>query len=272
MKNRKEPMSQFIDVWPLPPENLALNEGELHLWRAWLDMPSSVVSSFWDTLSPDERLRVHRFHFEKDRVRFIVSHGVLRDILACYLQVEPASLQFRYGKRGKPFLSTECDGGGIQFNMAHSCDLAVYAICRHSTIGVDVEQCRQDFSTEEIAKCFFSKQEISALQTLPPGERVQGFFNCWTRKEAYIKAKGEGLCLDLSQFAVSLKPGEPAILMHTENEPSESCRWQLIAFSPGEGYTGAVAVERGEWRIFPWQWMTKPEWATRLDKQDGNND
>jgi 4'-phosphopantetheinyl transferase len=139
--------------------------------------------------------------------------------------------------------------------LSHSDGLVLYAITRGREVGVDVERLRPDFAVLEVAKKFFSRREVTALVALPENQWPKAFFNCWTRKEAYIKARGEGLTLPLDRFDVSLVPGEPAALLYTNDDPQEASRWSLQELVPESGYVAALAVEGHDWRLKCWQWQ-----------------
>ena len=240
--------------WPLPPAPLTLGSEEVHVWRAPLDATASQIEKLLETLAPDEQRRAERYHFRRDREHFIVARGVLREILSRYLGLAPGQLGFCYNAYGKPALDSTIGTDMLRFNLSHSHGLALYAITRAREVGVDLEQVRPDFACEQIARQFFSTREVAALRRLPAGMKVAGFFNCWTRKEAYIKARGEGLALPLDGFAVSLTPGEPAALL-TSQEFEPEGRWSLRALDPGPGYVAALAVEGHDWRLNRWQWV-----------------
>jgi 4'-phosphopantetheinyl transferase len=163
-------------------------------------------------------------------------------------------VQFQYNEFGKPLLA-----GGlhppVQFNVSHSGDLVLVALSRGRAVGVDVEYMRMDIATEEIAARFFSAAECSALATVAPALRYAAFFACWTRKEAYLKARGDGLSLVLSQFDVSLLPGDEARLLATRHDATEVHRWNLRALDGGDGYQAALAVEGGSWKLKCWNWQ-----------------
>ena len=220
-------------IWSSPPSSLSLQPGEVHVWRFELDQP---VEPFWSLLQPDEIDRANRFHFEKDRKHFSVARGFLRVLLGRYLQRDPNVFEFSYGANGKPALA-----GSLRFNMSHSHGIALYAFTEGREIGVDVEHIRADFTSDDIARRFFSPFEVESLSGLPDDERVAGFFRCWTRKEAYIKATGRGLSQALDSFDVTLGPGASAALLRCEDGAPE--RWTMIDVAVGPGYAGALAVE-----------------------------
>jgi 4'-phosphopantetheinyl transferase len=239
---------------PPPTPQLKLLPAEVHVWRAGLDLDAAQLERLRMVISPDEQARAARFYFEKDRQRFISSHGILREILSRYLKREAAQLEFSHNRFGKPSLAPEVSGDGIFFNLSHSSDLALYAVSRFPEIGVDLEYVKRDFPCEEIARHYFSPQEIRTLQSLPEAVKYEAFFNCWTRKEAFVKARGKGLSLPLDQFTVSLSPGEPVVLLRAESDYEETSNWTLSEIIPAEGYIAALAVEGRNWRLKCWQW------------------
>jgi 4'-phosphopantetheinyl transferase len=208
---------------------------EIHVWQARLDRDADTVKRFESTLSPDESARANRFHFEKDKNHYIVGRGVLRERLGKYLGQAPASLEFSYGEHGKPALAGANAASGLSFSLSHSGGLAVYAFAKERNLGIDVERIKPDFVSEDIARRYFSAHEAEDLLSLPPEERPEAFFRCWTRKEAYLKARGAGLQIPLDSFSVSLLPGQPAEFLGGV----EPC-WVLAAFATAEGYAAAV--------------------------------
>jgi 4'-phosphopantetheinyl transferase len=241
---------RHLAAWP------SLSESEVHVWRVALLQPSPVVQELWHTLDQGERNRAERFRFQRDRERFIVAHGRLRAILGGYLGVAPERLSLCYGAHGKPALAPEC-GAALSFNMSHAHELALYAIALERSVGVDIEHMRPGIADIAIAERFFSPREVAALQAIPDAERSLAFFTCWTRKEAYIKARGEGLSLPLDQFEVSLTPGAPAALLDVAGDQQERDRWELHALDPGPGYVAALMVEGRGWALHCWQ-LTDP--------------
>ena len=240
--------------WDSPPKTLVLPNNAVHVWRASLHVSASELRTLEDTLAVDERARAERFYFQKHREHFIAGRGLLRNILSRYLDREPDQLRFRYNSYGKPDLTEDTGAEGLCFNLSHSHGIALYALTRGREIGVDIEYFRPDVETEKLAERFFSPREAAVLRSLPEHLRKEGFFNCWTRKEAYIKAEGKGMSIPLSAFDVSLTPGEPAALLHTESPPQETSRWSLQALNPAPGYAGALAVKGHDWELRCWQW------------------
>ena len=223
---------------------MELSSDEVHVWQAFLDREESQLNELAQTLSENELLKAMRFYFQKDKRRFVVTHGILRNILGRYLNVEPNRLKFSYGRHGKPTLTGVTDGHSLCFNISHSHSLALFAFAWGRKIGVDVEYVRSMPDAEEIADRFFSSRENAVFRTVPAGKKLEAFFNCWTRKEAFLKAIGDGLTRSLDSFEVSLFPGKPARLLCVGGDPLEASRWRLRALTPAHGYVGAFVVER----------------------------
>jgi len=249
-------------LWPLPPATLVLSAGEVHVWCADLDQPSLGLPGLQESLDAEELARASRFRFERDRDRFIARRGLLRDLLGRYLVIPARQIRFTYNDFGKPELAVVSpavlDQEALSFNLSHSAGLALYAFTRKSQVGVDIELVRSDFQHEQVAERFFSINERLALSSLPAQERAQAFFACWTRKEAYIKAHGEGLSLPLDQFDVSLAPGEPARLLAARGGLEGVEQWSLQHLTPALGYVGALAVRGLGWQLLCWQLCETP--------------
>ena len=248
------PITSTAPLWGFPPATIILGSNEVHVWRAALDEPPPQIDSFLHTLAADEQTRAERFYFQRDRERFITARGVLRAILGLYLNRAPKCLSFCYSSHGKPALAWESGGDAIRFNMSHSHGVALYAVARGREVGIDLEFIRRDLEVEQIAERFFSRRETATLRALPTDLRKYAFFLCWTRKEAYIKARGEGLSLPLDQFDVSLIPGEPAALLSAQPDSDEALRWSLQELTLASGYVAALAVEGRGWSLSCWQW------------------
>jgi 4'-phosphopantetheinyl transferase len=212
---------------------------EVHLWAVQLDAAAADVARFLSYLSTEERTRADRFKFDEHRRNFIVSHGVLRVLLARYANLLPMNIRYSYGPKGKP--AAEAAAVSLRFNMAHSGRIAVYALTKGCEIGVDVEHLRPLADMDDIAARFFCDEEARELKETSEPDRIQAFFHCWTRKEAYIKAVGDGLSLPLDQFRVSLKAGEPAQLLSLGRAGAAAERWTMHHFVPAEEYVGAIA-------------------------------
>jgi len=240
--------------WGQPPRDLTLGEGEVHVWRAASDATRVGLEDWRRTLSLSEQVTAERFSFRRDRDRFIIRRGRLRAILGRYLATDSSRLQFNYGGGGKPALAPPYRDTQLRFNVSRSDGLVLYAITRGREVGVDLEQIQPAIAQERIPEHFFSAREVAALRALPAGEQVEAFFACWTRKEAYVKARGEGLALRLDWFDVSLAPGEPAALLRTVGDAEEAFRWSLHALAPARGYAAALAVEEPAGTLKCWHW------------------
>ena len=246
-------METLNHLWSLAPKDLTLADTEVHVWRAQLELPLSQVQALRGILTDDELDRANRFSFEIDRQRFIAARGTLRSILSRYITIYPSHLRFHYNQYGKPFLAPEFSTYLLNFNLSHSGRMALYAITRNMEIGVDVERVRSDFEYEEIAERFFSANEVAILRTIPTEKKLEAFYTCWTRKEAYIKAHGKGLSLPLDSFDVSFAPWEPPMLLLGKDEPQERSLWTLLDLKPGLGYMGALAVKGIRCRFRYWE-------------------
>ena len=223
-------------AWPLASQ-------EIHVWATPLNAASDALENFSTTLSPEEKERAQRFKFDKHRNRFIAGRGALREILGHYLQANPADLRFSYSANGKPALAEEFVVAGIHFNLAHSDDLALVAVTRIGQIGVDVECVRPIKNVEDLVARFFSPRENDLFQKLPVDERPVAFFNLWTRKEALLKATGEGITGSLSLVEVSFLAGEAARLLAISGDVAKAAQWSLQELSPATGFAGAIAIE-----------------------------
>ena len=246
-------MTALAHLWDLPWENLSLSSRGIHVWCASLDQSASAFQQLSKTLSADERMRAERFYYERDRKRFIVRRGLLRTILDCYLGIEPDRLHFRYGAHGKPKLAETLKGDNLRFNLSHSHGLALYAIARDQEIGVDIECVRPIPEAKQIAENYFSTREYDDFRALSEQERLVAFFNCWTRKEAYLKALGFGLTRSLDEFDVSLAPGESARLLSIKGDPEKASRWFLQDLMPASNYVAALAVKGQDAQFTFWQ-------------------
>jgi 4'-phosphopantetheinyl transferase len=241
-------------LWSSPPAGVVLSSEDVHVWSALLDQPMPLFRKLAETLSVDEWMRGKRYYTERDRTRFVVRRGVLRMLLGRYLDVEPHQIQFRYGPYGKPVLAWPAISRHIHFNLSHSDGLGLYAVTRDRQIGVDVERVRPLPDAEQIALHFFSPRENAALHALSSNERQEAFFNCWTRKEAYLKATGGGLACPLNTFEVSLTPGEPTRLLSNSSDPQELTRWSLQTLTPAPGYVAALAIMGNSLHVACWHW------------------
>ena len=230
--------------WPTDvSSDLALAVNEIQVWTQSLSRTAEEVDFFRGLLSPDELERAGRFRFDENRREYIVARGTLRSLLAAYLCRPARDLTFVYSEYGRPSLMAESSAGTLNFNIAHSGNLVLLAFAYGRRVGIDVERVRRNFVTSEIAERFFSAAEREALRQLPEEERHEAFFRCWTRKEAFIKALGEGLSHPLHQFDVTLTPAAPAQLLATRPDASEVKRWMLWDIPLPGDYLAALAAE-----------------------------
>jgi 4'-phosphopantetheinyl transferase len=240
-----------VRSWLSPSSRITLKAEDVHIWRGSLDLSESSGKALEKLLTSDEADRAARFHFEADRRHYIAARGCLRNLLGRYLGMHPAEIRFNYNEFGKPSLA-EPNKHELNFSLAHSGSLALYALTLKRQIGVDLEFIRRDFAVDEIAHRFFSAGEVEGLDRIPAALRHVAFFNCWTRKEAFVKAIGAGLSTPLDQFEVSLAPNEPVALLQTHWDRRDAARWSLAELDPGPGYVAAVAVAGHNWELRTW--------------------
>lgn len=214
-----------------------LTSDSLHLWVGRFSALAARGAYFESLLAADEGQRAARFVADGVREHFIVARGMLRVLAGHYLNVRPGAIRFTYGARGKPALP-ESD---IHFNLSHSGDVIVAGFIAGRDVGVDVEEIRPMPEMKRVAMDNFSAAEFAAWAALPPETQMRAFYICWTRKEAYIKATGDGFRLPLADFDVSFSPDEtPRLLRVAGDDPA---RWSLLHLDPAPGYVGAACVE-----------------------------
>jgi 4'-phosphopantetheinyl transferase len=231
--------SDFALTWPSPPERPELAGREIHVWSARLLRPDFDYPAGLRMLSESEQQRAATFHFDRDRKNFIARRAMLRGILGHYLKAEPARVSLASEERGKPRLAGADGPPPLHFNFSHSRNLALFAVSRFSPLGVDVEMIRPMPEMREIAAGFCSKAENVLLQAAAPEQNLEVFFSLWTRKEAFLKATGEGIAGNLAQLDCSVAP------------PS----WSFHSLSPAPGFVGALAAAAGGPEPQCWQWL-----------------
>jgi 4'-phosphopantetheinyl transferase len=222
--------------WSPAAQDLTLQNDEAHIWLAGLDVDPQERTRLRSYLNEEEVSRAERFVFPRDRDHFIVARGRLRELVGRYLRCPPDVVQFKTARYGKPSLLDDLDS--LRFNLSHSHGLALYGFCMGRELGIDTEKIRPGFAGEGIAARYFSAAEQKELEEVPDGLRATAFFLCWTRKEAYIKAHGNGLQIPLDSFDVSLKPGELATL-----RSADSGRWSMRSFVPAPEFVATLIVE-----------------------------
>jgi 4'-phosphopantetheinyl transferase len=228
-----------------------LQAGEVHVWFARLDRTPARLARMRTVLNPDETARADRFLMDVHRHRFIAGRALLRDLLAGYVSLPPEAIRFAYNEWGKPALAPGLVASDLRFNLSHSQDLAMYAFVLERDVGVDLEMIRAEVANERVAENFFSRWEVETLRALPREHQVEAFFNCWTRKEAYVKARGQGLSIELSSFDVSLVPGDEAKILRGDDRLG----WSLASFKPDHGCVAAMAMQGSPLQIAEPRWL-----------------
>ncbi len=236
--------------WLPAPTDLTLLQDEIHIWRVELDRPESQLQQFGKMLSDDELSRADRLYFQQHRQRFIAGRGILRTILSRYLGVAPQELQFNYEAFGKPVLAEQFSASQLWFNLSHCQGMALCAVARDRTIGIDLEYTRPVSDVLVLAQQFFSQSEYALMRSLPPNLKQEIFFRLWTCKEAYLKATGAGIS-QLQQIEVNLSPNESAKLKNVSD-------WSLLEFVPARNSVAAIAVPGEIGNLKRWQYENPP--------------
>src|SRR5262245_12146118 len=236
-----------MNDWVEAPVELPPLETSVQVWAVRLDDPGVDLDRGRGLLSPDERERAVRFRFERHRRRYLVAHIALHEILGRYLGIDPGRLSFDLGANGKPSL-TRALANGIEFNLSHSDEMALIAVSHGRELGVDIEQVREKFEFQEVAERFFTAQEVAALRALPTALQRQAFYQCWTSKEAFLKAKGTGLSGALDEVNISLSSGGRATIA--------ACvfSWTLCEVKPIADYEAALVVAGAPQPIQCYRW------------------
>ena len=241
-------------VWPHQSEILPLRADDVHVWLASIKPGKEQYRIFTQTLSKEEMERAGRFRFEEDRLHFIATRGILRTLLSGYLNMDAGQVSLAYGPYGKPELSAGTSSIPVRFNLAHSHCLALFAFVLNCDIGVDIEFMRRDIAMDDIAERFFSPNENAALDRLPSNLKRKGFFTCWARKEALLKANGKGISFGLERVEVSVHPELPASVLRIAGSEQDASLWSLHDLPAAQDYTAAFAVKGHGFNLRLQQW------------------
>jgi len=247
--------------WPQPSSNWSLNWHNdnslfpnVHVWCASLDLTVNTIKTLAAILVSAELDRAARFRFVRDRNLFIAGRGFMRVILGYYLSANPAKLEFIYGNHGKPTLGGVFAAAGLHFSLSHSENLGLLAISQVGAVGVDVENIRPLDDADSLVNRFFSQREISSFQKLPKNAKPLAFFKLWTRKEAFLKATGEGIVHLLDQVEVSFLADESVKLLNLPKHLGQITDWHLHNLVPASGFVGALVAPSKTAGPICWSW------------------
>lgn len=247
---RERALAAPVSAWSEESPRRGPDDGTVDVWLASLDHPPVSLDRLWELLAPEEAERAHRFRFDIHRERFVAGRGLLRLLLGRALDRPPAEIAFRYGAKGKPSLQPAdpdrepaARAVDLRFNLSHSADLALFALTRGRELGVDIEHMRPLEDAASIVERFFAPAERQTFSALERSRQLVGFYSGWTRKEAYVKARGDGLSLPTTAFEMEIVPDRRPRLVRFDQEPDEVERWSFETFEPADGFLGAVAVE-----------------------------
>ncbi len=242
-------------LWVRAAAPLTLTDKELHVWRAPLDLSPALLQRMAKTLSANENERAGKFLITRARERFVAARGILRQMLGMYLGLHSEKIEFRYGPQGKPSLSAT-HNSKVSFSVSHSQTMGLFAFAEGREVGVDIEEVKADFKGMQIASHFFSGEEIAGLAKLPPDQADKAFFECWTGKEAYVKARGEGLSLPLRDFSIGFVNGKQVL----RDEVGRA--WSCYGLKPAPGFAGAVVATGEGWSLRYYDWSPAVEIET----------
>ncbi len=244
----------MLPNWPTAPLGCKLGADEVHVWCSSLRVAQAQVERFSRTLAEDERDRAARTRHLPARNEFVVVRGLLRQILADYLGIDTRRLAFRTGATGKPYLVEPASALPLYFNVSHSHEMTLIAVTRRGEVGVDVEHLRPFANDLDLADRFFSHREATALHTLTAEDRIEAFFQAWTRKEAFLKASAHGLTYGLDRVEVTLLRDEPVRFLRIGGEEHAARHWSLHHLAPAPGYVGALAMNEHAYRLVCRHW------------------
>jgi 4'-phosphopantetheinyl transferase len=244
-------ISKPVDFEPLLHPDGILLDDEVHVWQVDLVAWEKATGSLFELLDPGEQERAERFKFPAPRHQYVISRALLRRALGTYLKIGAREVRFRATANGKPELPANSD---LRFNLSHTQGVTVFAITRRRQVGIDVERIRQDTNVMELAERFFSRPEVEWLRSQAASEHIASFFSCWTAKEAYIKAQGEGLSMPLGSFSILPIPATAKLELKVYADPQESQRWTMWRLDLGRDLRAALAVEVASCRVRLGQW------------------
>ena len=243
-----------MTIWKSAPASLLLQAGQIHIWQASLTVAPNLLPFYAAPLSIDEQQRAARFHFQKDTNQFIVGRGILRKLISRYSHIAPKDIVFQYNAHGKPSITSPSK---LKFNISHSGGRALFAFTLGGDIGIDIEATDRKIDIGQIAQQFFAPGEREVILSMSPEEQLNAFFHCWTCKEAFIKAHGQGLSLPLDQFEVEVDRNRPAALKVVGWAPEIVNQWDMRAFTPQEGFTAAIVYHKAIKEINHFRWESR---------------
>jgi 4'-phosphopantetheinyl transferase len=243
--------------WPTPAALPPLEWNEVHAWVSPLHISWDERIALAKVLDTEERDRANRFRFPKHRWEFVVARGTLKEVIGRYLGFPADQVHLGSGAKGKPYLLRPETSIDLRFNLSHSGDYFLIGVAKGRELGIDIERMRPDLADDGMARTSFSEREVTAFRALPPEFQERGFFSCWSRKEAFIKATGEGVSYGLQDFDVSLAPGEEPKLLGCRRDVTATSRWMLRALDPVPGYAAALVAEGHDWRVRCFHWPSE---------------
>ena len=240
----------MLKLWQKTPDSLNLSKDHVDIWLCDLKQLSSDINNFYSILSEDERERTDKLKVEDKKQQYIITRGALRQRLGLLTKIDPQDFIFDYLEHGKPVLANNPQFADMTFNVSHSHDLALIAITQEQNIGIDIEKINRELKHDELVSRFFSKVEQTEFQTIPEANRAKAFCACWSRKEAFIKAIGDGVSYGLDTFDVTVDPENqtPEINLH---KPSEDT-WSALNLPINDEYMACLVSDGGSLSVRYW--------------------
>jgi 4'-phosphopantetheinyl transferase len=220
-----------------------LDSKNIDLWLEPLAAAEDAYQRYWMLLDEEERAKALRFVQEQHRVRYVISHGKVRTILARYIDRPPEAIRFAQAAAGKPYLAVDGSPHEVKFNLSHSGNTMILAVSRHEPVGVDIEEWNHRLDFAAIARECFAESEKAFWQALPEQEKIDMFFRLWTRKESFVKTVGAGFSLDVAQVVTSVE--EICQFISLPACYGAAGQWQLVDLDLGPGISGALTVRAG---------------------------
>ena len=240
--------------WQPTPDDLTLSTGHVDIWKCCVKLGDDQIGELSSLLSTEEKARAQRLKIAEKQNQFIIARGRLRQNLGKYLNLDQHAFKFEYAVHGKPYMEERWQGHEISFNVSHSHNFILIAMSLDHQLGIDIEKIQHGKDHTALARRFFSKREQAELTVLPEEIKTRAFYSCWARKEAFVKAVGDGITYGLDTFDVSVHPDETKPLINIHTNSGEDITWSVFNIPMDEDYMAALAVTDNTVSVRCWIW------------------